>query len=51
MKRIAIFLGHPAHFHLFKNTANALSNMSFRFIKNSTSYPSLERAFAVFLNK
>lgn len=25
MKRIAIFLGHPAHFHLFKNTANALS--------------------------
>lgn len=26
MKRIAIFLGHPAHFHLFKNTAKALSN-------------------------
>ena len=25
MKRIAIFLGHPAHFHLFKNTANSLS--------------------------
>ena len=25
MKRIAIFLGHPAHFHLFKNTANTLS--------------------------
>ena len=25
MKRIAIFLGHPAHFHLFKNTAEALS--------------------------
>ena len=26
MKRRAIFLGHPAHFHLFKNTAKALSN-------------------------
>ena len=26
MKRIAFFLGHPAHFHLFKNTAKALSN-------------------------
>ncbi len=26
MKRIAIFLGHPAHFHLFKNTAKSLSN-------------------------
>lgn len=26
MKRIAIFLGHPAHFHLFKNTAKTLSN-------------------------
>lgn len=26
MKRIAIFLGHPAHFHLFKNTAKALAN-------------------------
>lgn len=24
MKRIAIFLGHPAHFHLFKNTAATL---------------------------
>lgn len=24
MKRIAIFLGHPAHFHLFKNTAKEL---------------------------
>ena len=26
MKRIAIFLGHPAHFHLFKNAAKALAN-------------------------
>ncbi|MBR4339939.1 MAG: DUF354 domain-containing protein [Bacteroidales bacterium] len=29
MKRIAIFLGHPAHFHLFKNTAKDLSNDGF----------------------
>ena len=26
MKRIAIFLGHPAHFHLFKNTAKELGD-------------------------
>ena len=25
MKKIAVFLGHPAHFHLFKNTVSALS--------------------------
>lgn len=28
-KRIAIFLGHPAHFHLFKNVAKNLQNDGF----------------------
>jgi uncharacterized protein len=29
-KRIAIFLGHPAHFHLFKNVALGLMNEGFK---------------------
>ena len=28
--RIAIFVGHPAHFHLFKNVANRLIEKGFQ---------------------